>query len=121
MVFYHLLTFGESPFGTVPSTIIENIMAANSNFSKLVKSNPLVGFRWLEAVNLIKWMTHADHAKRPLPDQVVNDTFFKNAEERKTILIAANDVLNNPSAEVKAKANEVVTNEIVPKIKTMQK
>ena len=70
---------------------------------------------------MIKWMTHSDHARRPSPDQLVNDIFFKNAEERKTILIAANDVLNNPSAEVKAQANEFVANEIVPKIKVMQK
>jgi hypothetical protein len=66
--------------------------------SKLVKSNPLVGFRWLEAVELIKWMTHSDHAKRPSPDQIVNDIFFKDAQERKTILISAYDMFLNPSS-----------------------
>ena len=115
------MTFGESPFGVIPGSIIQNIIAGKADFSKLVKTNPLVGFRWLEALNLIKWMTKTDHSKRPSLDQVINDIFFKNAEERKTILIAANDILNNPSADVKDKANLVVTNEIVPTIKAMQK
>ena len=92
----------------------------NSNFSKLAMSNPLVGFRWLEAVELIKRMTLSDHAERPSPDQLVNDIFFKDAQERKTILISANDLLNkNPSNEVMARANRVVTHELVPKIQEL--
>ena len=118
------MTFGESPYGSKtdpPRTIIEKIKMGNSNFSKLAMSNPLVGFRWLEAVELIKRMTISDHAKRPSPDQLVNDIFFKDAQERKTILISANDLLNkNPSEEVMARANRVVTHELVPKIHEMR-
>ena len=95
-------------------------MAAKSDFSKLVKSNPLVSFRWLEAVNLIKWMTHSDHSRRPSADLLVNDIFFKSAEDRKTIILGANDVLQNPSAEVKAKVNEVMMKDIIPGIMAMQ-
>ncbi len=98
------MTFGESPFGATLAEVINKIVAGNSDFSLLAKSKSLIGFRWLDAVNLIKWMTHSDHAKRPSPDQLVNDIFFKSAQDRKTIILAANELLKSPILEVSTRA-----------------
>ena len=63
-----MLTLGDNPFGSLPALIIENIKNGKANFTKLEKTNPLVGSRWLEALNLVKWMTNPDYTRRPNPD-----------------------------------------------------
>jgi hypothetical protein len=100
--------------------LIENIkkMDFKGDFSKLNSTNPYVKEQWLEALDLIMWMTQKRHEDRPSHDQVLNDILFLPTESKKNVLVKASEILHDSGT--KDRANQFVITKILPMIIVVQ-
>lgn len=104
-VFYELLTQGKHPFGSNFFDKLANIRDGKQILTHLRPENALVGERWFEALDLIRWMTMKEPRARPSAEDVMNNIFFKNEQERFNLINLASKMIlkNDPAFSLRIK------------------